>query len=189
MTEADIVLDRQRCGGAGCVCRRGKFTHCAVPSHDDEHPSMEVDMRGDKLVVRCWSGCPQDELFAAVKALLPSDNVNLPKPKRSPARNAAPEATFDYRDEQGALLYQVLRFPGKQFSQRRSDGNGGFVDKLGDCRRVLYRLPELMGADPDRWVLVPEGEKHVDELIRLGFVATTNAGGAQSWKPEYAACL
>jgi hypothetical protein len=34
-------------------------------------------------------------------------------------------------------------------------------------------------------VLIPEGEKDVDALSDLGFVATTNAQGAGKWRPEY----
>ena len=38
-------------------------------------------------------------------------------------------------------------------------------------------------------VLIPEGEKDVDRLIDLGFVATTNAGGAGKWRPEHSEYL
>ncbi len=51
-------------------------------------------------------------------------------------------ATYDYRDEAGALLYQVVRHQPKDFRQRRSDGRGGWIYSLGDTRRVLYRFPD-----------------------------------------------
>jgi putative DNA primase/helicase len=50
-------------------------------------------------------------------------------------------------------------------------------------RRVLYRLPELCAAPI---VFVVEGEKDVETLRAHGFVATTNAGGANAWRHEYA---
>ncbi|MCI0458977.1 MAG: hypothetical protein L0Z62_18620 [Gemmataceae bacterium] len=102
--------------------------------------------------------------------------------------------TYDYRDEQGTLLYQVQRFePGfkgekKTFRQRRPNGKG-WVHSLGNVRRVLYRLPELLAADPSRLVFVCEGEKDVDTLLDLGLVATTNAQGAGKWRPEYSPFL
>ena len=34
-------------------------------------------------------------------------------------------------------------------------------------------------------LLVLEGEKDVDSALKLGFVATTNAGGAGKWRSEY----
>ncbi len=99
-------------------------------------------------------------------------------------------ATYDYVDEQGKLLYQVVRFQPKDFRQRRPDGNGGWIWSLGDTRRVLHRLPQVLEAvKNNRWVLVVEGEKDVHTLERLGFVATTNAGGAGKWRGEYSESL
>jgi hypothetical protein len=50
---------------------------------------------------------------------------------------------------------------------------------------VVYRLPELVGADLSKVVYIPEGEKDVDRLISLGLVATCNPGGVGKWKAEY----
>jgi 5S rRNA maturation endonuclease (ribonuclease M5) len=91
-----------------------------------------------------------------------------------------PEATYDYRDENGVLLCQVCRFPGKQFRQRRPDGMGGWVWKLDGVRRVLYRLPELLESTGP--VYFVEGEKDVDTLRKRGLVATTLLGGAGAWR-------
>jgi putative DNA primase/helicase len=91
------------------------------------------------------------------------------------------ETHYDYRDEQGTLLYQVVRKPGKRFLQRVPDGSGGWVWKLNGSRRVLYRLPELLAADPRAVVYIVEGEKDVDTLRALGHVATCNPQGAGKW--------
>jgi putative DNA primase/helicase len=56
-------------------------------------------------------------------------------------------------------------------------------------RRVLYRLPELLAADPRAPVYLAEGEKDAENLRALGLVATTNPGGALKWRPEYGAAL
>lgn len=53
---------------------------------------------------------------------------------------------------------------------------------MNGTRRVLYRLPLLLNATQ---VLLSEGEKDVDNLIDAGFVATTKAGGAKKWRPDY----
>lgn len=98
-------------------------------------------------------------------------------------------ATYGYRDENGELLYEVVRFEPKDFRQRRPDGNGGWFPILGDVRRVLYMLPELLAADPKAPVFICEGEKDVDRLRELGLVATTNAGGAGKWRAEYGEAL
>ena len=96
------------------------------------------------------------------------------------------EAIFDYRDEDGALLSQVVRKAGKKFSQRQPVGDGWAWD-LDGVRRVPYRLPELLAGSGE--VFIPEGEKHVDALLEYGFQATCNPGGAGKWRDEYSEFL
>lgn len=97
-------------------------------------------------------------------------------------------AAYDYRDEQGTLLYQVLRKEPKGFLQRKPEGNG-WTYKLNGVRRVLYRLPDIMQTAAGSQVFVVEGEKDADRLASLGLVATTNAGGAGKWFAEFAEYL
>jgi hypothetical protein len=98
-------------------------------------------------------------------------------------------ATYDYRNEQGALLFQVVRRPGHKFVQRRPDGTGGWTWKLTGIRRVLYKLPELLAARADNFVFVAEGEKDVDNLRNHLLTATCNPGGAGKWRDEYSEFL
>jgi len=88
-------------------------------------------------------------------------------------------ATYPYTDADGTLLYQVLRYKPKGFNQRRPDGKGGWIWKLGDVRRVLYRLPELLKY-PDATIVVTEGEEDADRVASLNHCATTVACG--DWK-------
>lgn len=88
-------------------------------------------------------------------------------------------ARYPYRNLDGTVLYEVLRYEPKDFRQRRIDAQGREVWKLDGVERVLYRLPEIAKAvSENRSVIVAEGEKDCDNLAKLGFVATTNAGGA-----------
>ncbi|MDD4270175.1 MAG: DUF3987 domain-containing protein [Thermoguttaceae bacterium] len=94
--------------------------------------------------------------------------------------------TYDYRDESGTLLFQVCRIEPKDFRQRRPDGRGGWTWSVKGIRTVPYRLPELV-AEPERPVVVAEGEKDCDNLARIvGVLATCNAGGAGKWNEEHA---
>lgn len=97
------------------------------------------------------------------------------------------EKTYDYTDEHGALIYQVVRLrQPKDFRQRRPDANGGWIWEKAQ-RQVLYRLPEVI---PASIVFVVEGEKDAETLCDYGFVATTNAGGAgAAWLPAYTEVL
>lgn len=154
------------------------------PAHDDRQASLSIkEGRDGRALLNCHAGCTLDDLLAALR---------LDKGDLFPERPAKPEivATYDYTDEHGALLYQVVRFQPKQFRQRRPDGHGGWIWKLGDTRRVLYRLPrvvEAISAGTEVWVA--EGEKDVHALERAGVVATCNAMGAGKWRREYTEAL
>jgi AAA domain len=89
------------------------------------------------------------------------------------------DATYDYKDESGTLLYQVIKYKPKGFSQRRPDGNGGWIPNLRGVRQVLYRLPEIL-QHPYGTVFVCEGEKDADRVATLGNCATTVA----SWTDD-----
>ena len=104
--------------------------------------------------------------------------IASPAVRRVAARRIV--ATYDYRDENGVLLFQVVRYAPKTFRQRRPDGDGGWSWQVKGIRTVPYRLPELL-AEHDAPVFVVEGEKDADRLTHLGLVATCNAGGANKW--------
>jgi hypothetical protein len=91
------------------------------------------------------------------------------------------EAAYDYRDERGILLFQVVRLIPKSFRQRKPNGDGTWDWRTSDVRRVLYRLPELLTAPRSEPVYIAEGEKDVDRLRSLGVLATCNPMGAGKW--------
>ena len=110
---------------------------------------------------------------------------------------ASNDIVYPYRDADSHLVYEVVRKANpKNFLQRHScpGKRGGLVWNLGGdpekctCPKIkplLYRFPELIAADPTAKVFIVEGEKDVDRLRSLGFVATCNSGGAGKWEPRY----
>jgi hypothetical protein len=92
-------------------------------------------------------------------------------------------AKYDYTDEHGARLYQVVRYANpKDFRQRRPDGQGGWIWNLHGVRPVLYRLPQVLEAIAvEKVICVAEGEEDVHALGRHGYTATCNSGGARKW--------
>ncbi len=107
-----------------------------------------------------------------------------------PRRGSRIVATYPYTDENGNLLFEVVRKEPKDFRQRRPDGVGGWIWSLKDVRRVLFRLPEIVEAvDAGRWIYLVEGEKDADNLARLGLDVTTSPGGAGNWQAAYSETL
>ncbi len=108
--------------------------------------------------------------------------------EHGPSQTRQIVATYPYTDENGTVLFEVVRFSPKSFAQRRPDpsAEGGYTWKLGDVRRVLYRLPDVIAAQV---VCVVEGEKDADLLRSTGIIATCNPHGAGKWRDEYAQAL
>ncbi len=87
--------------------------------------------------------------------------------------------TFPYHDESGMLLYEVCGLTPKTSDSARPDENGSYTWKLGNTRRVLYRLPEVIYADT-AWIC--EGRKDADNIVTLGLCGTTSSQGAGKWE-------
>jgi len=92
---------------------------------------------------------------------------------------------YEYYNADGELGYQILRYEPKTFRQRRPDGKGGWLNSVKDVEPLPYNLMGIM-QNPDAPIFIVEGEKAADALIKIGFVATTNSGGAGNFKPELA---
>lgn len=145
--------------------------------------SVRIGDNGN-LWFKCHAGCTFADIIGALRVEAKECCMNPVNGGRAMSREVA---AYDYRDEQGKLLFQAVRFEPKHFAQRQPSGSG-WAWGMNGCRRVLYRLPELL-ANGNRAVLVVEGEKDVDRLMREGFVATCNPMGAGKWLSEYSQSL
>jgi len=175
-------------GGEISSGKQGRQVLCAGPGHSARDRSLAVVPadNDDGFVVYSFTG---DDLFVCkdyvrnkvgLPPFRPRNGNGSSRPQRSVAR------MYDYTDEGGQLLFQAVRYEPKGFAQRRPDGQGGWLWKLDDIRRTLYRLPELIEAlANDRPVFVVEGEKDVDALWSIGIPATCNPQGAGKWRDEY----
>jgi len=95
--------------------------------------------------------------------------------------------THDYKDVNGNLLYQVVRYEPKEFKYRHSDGQGGWIWNLHGIEPVLYHLDEIIISKLyGETVYVCEGERDADNaFIYFGSTGTCNPFGAGKWKESY----
>lgn len=155
------------------------------PAHDDRRASLSWQ-DGDKgIIAKCHAGCTIEAITGAM-GLMPASLFFEPRAQSTPPASRIITAHYPYKDEQGTVLYEVLRYQPKDFRQRKPDGLGGWTWKLDGVRRVLYQLPGIAGQ-PE--VYIVEGERDADRLTALGLSATTQAGGAGKWDPAYSAWL
>jgi 5S rRNA maturation endonuclease (ribonuclease M5) len=150
----------------------GFMTNC--PVHKDENASLSIAEKNGKVLAKCQAGCTQQSVFDAIRPYFSSTT-------RTDKRITA---TYRYRESDGTLLFEKLRYEPKEFRQRRPDQAGKYIYSLdGIDTTILYRLPEVCQAIVDgETIYIVEGEKDVDNLAHIGLVATTNNGGAGKWK-------
>ncbi len=178
--------------------RTGTGWQCRCPAHDDQNPSLSLPEEDGKLLWFCHAGCSQEDVRNGFARLglwhsKPNGRANgyghangdgRQQPRTE--RPAKVVATYPYVNELGELLFEVLRYDPKAFSQRRADGTWN----VQGVPVVPYRLPEVIEAiGGGHTIFVCEGEKDCDNLAKLGIIATCNAGGAGKWRGEHAAFL
>jgi hypothetical protein len=139
------------------------------------------------VLLHCHAGCSTDSIL---------DEIGLEWADLFPVatgdRAGTPEAIYVYTDSGNTLLFEVVRFPGKRFLQRRPDpySPGGYLWNRNGVDPVLYHLPGVLAAvSAGEVVYVVEGEKDVEALEEAGAIATCNPGGAGKWRPEYSDAL
>src|SRR5205814_5208938 len=102
----------------------------------DNRPSLGVALKHETVLVKCQAGCETTDVMAALglsmKYLAHGDDIE-----------STVEAIYPYTDEDGELLFEVVRLHPKEFKHRRPrpDGRKGHVWNSAGARRVLYRLP------------------------------------------------
>jgi putative DNA primase/helicase len=159
--------------------------HCSAGRASKEHRAAKVlgvTIENDESV--CF-GC---------------NHCDFTGPKKGDGERASSfEATYDYHDKDGALLFQKVRNrPGasSRFLCRRLEGGTWVWGLNKKIQRPLYRLPEILAAiEQGRIVLLVEGEKDADACWRIGLPATCNFDGAaeagkkSKWRSEYSETL
>ncbi len=182
------VLERVLAGLHGVVPSGDGFV-ALCPLHNDHRASLSVKDGEKGVVLNCHAGCSPEAVVAALGLTMRDlffDSVVNGNGSSNQQRPPRVVATYPYVDENGTPLFEVLRYEPKGFRQRKPDGNGEWIYKLGDVHRVLYRLPEVLAAQE---VYVVEGEKDCETARAHGLVATCNPGGAGKWLPAFSESL
>ena len=179
----------------------GYLASCPVPRHGqgngDKNPSLHIAMNDDgNYLFKCFSGCDQHTVFQTIRDMgllpsLPERTEYLSSIKPLPyIQTPTFQQEWHYTDEDGVSLFVKQRFKtndakGKTYKTLRVMPDNSRVGKLGDCRIVPYKLPDLQQATAaGRVVYITEGEKAADALGSLGVVATTSHAGSGNWSPE-----
>lgn len=158
------------------------------PFHDDTNPSCSISP-SKRGCFHCFGCGTNGSIFDLVKVFAKQTDTKVEF--HDPDRKAV--AIYEYRDIDGKLIKQVLRYPDKNgqkvIRQRQRDKGGDWNWSVANLPPTLYHSDMLKSAGT---VCLCEGEKDADtvtELYLLGkwglFIGMTS-GGANSWNPELA---
>lgn len=189
--------------------RTGFMVVCPAHADSPKGPSLAVAPSSDGgVLVKCFAGCSAEQvvgalglkmkdLFGEEKAVAFTPPPIREKTNGKPDVKPVIDVIYPYRDSEGNEVYQAIRMKPKSFRQRHrnpkfGDGPPGMDDEpewlwhMDGVERVLYRLPELLASE---FVWIVEGEKDVENLVKLGYCATCNVGGAGKWLDSYSDSL
>lgn len=157
--------------------------HCW--GHHDKSQSLHASIGDDgRIMLHCHAGC-DTKILLDLKGLTWADL--MPPKHDEPQREIC---RYVYHDADGTPLHgKIRKGPKKEFIQFRYGANGELVWSLKGIEPVLYRLPALLKADRDEWVIPCEGEKDADRGASIGLLTTTNTEGAGKWRDSYTAAL
>lgn len=102
------------------------------------------------------------------------------------------EALHTYRDADGQPVYyrwRVRKSDGEKVIRPMQWNAGVFIagePQAPATGKLLYRLPELLAADPAAPVLIVEGEWCADHLRKLGLIVTTSGGCSSASVADWA---
>jgi len=160
------------------------ISDCPCPTHKTPAKHLAISVEEGKILVKCFGSDTTEDIVGALglelKDLFVDDKpmVTVTQPVKSKI-----VATYPYKDEDGNVLYEVVRLDPKSFRQRHQNGGGEWVWNLDGVRRVLYHLDDILIASTP--IYITEGEKDAESLWAWGYVATTSPGGAGNWQDIY----
>jgi hypothetical protein len=178
--------------------KSGEGWSVVCPCHNDRNPSLSVTDGDDgRLLLHCFAGCQFDDILAELRRRGLVDDYDQ-RPRMSETYKETfwggahekvgksdPPTAYVYCNADSTPRLRVNRTQNRNppfWQEHYVDGQwrrGG-----GSEPKVPYRLPDLL-LYPEAPVLIVEGEKDADNVMKLGdFIATTNAGGAKNWHAD-----
>jgi len=162
------------------VKKSGDGYMACCPSHSDKTPSLGVTETPEKILIKCYAGCPNEAIVASLGMKMKDLFKGIEKTNSKKLIKC-----YDYSYQNGELAYQVVRYEPKDFRVRRPDGSG-WVWSLKGKKALPYKLPAIMHQiEIGKSIIIVEGEKDADALGEIGIVATTNHGGAGKWRDTH----
>lgn len=180
----DRILDALETNGQKVQRKGSAHAMAQCPAHEDRAPSLSIDHRGDKTLIRCHAGCQTDEILDSLGLEL-KDLFDDELPEKGFGVGVV-ERTYVYENYKGdPWILKDRMFP-KSFLQRLPGTEPGQSKGLGGRAPVLYKLPALIAGIKEGYtVWFVEGEKDVETAMRHGLLATCAPSITGEWQEGY----
>lgn len=185
------------CGNRACACQRVPNTHCPCPAHKrgDQHPSLTVHVRDDRLLVNCKTGTDQRTLIAALRerGVWPEKDSPVQRPtlqQREPQPLERLVAVYEYRTTAGELYAEKGRWErpdGSKTFRWRLAGEERWAGGVRQAETPLWGAEVIAHADPAQPVIFTEGEKAAQACRDQGLLAV--AAGFGSGQKDFGEAL
>ena len=151
------------------------------PSHEDQHNSLAVTEETGKILLHCFRGCSTTQIVAALGLEMSSlfGDPPIPTSSKKTHKEIISQTAWGITDTKGNMIAQHIRYNhddgSKSFAWFRNGKKGLDGYKVEDL--PLYGLYPM--ATSSR-VIITEGEKAADSLIKRGYTALGTVCGASS---------
>ena len=183
--------------------------------HKDEDPSASIVPGTNGRYWTCFGCRARGDILKAVqykegiqgfnnqvRFLSERYNIQIEKESCEATKSSIPNyrkevtAIYYYEEESGNILYKICRREWRDEGKRKKDFIAYAKDSsnwnvgIKNTRHIIYKLPQVLKSiKADEIVFFVEGEKCVEQIIKLGLVGTTTAFGARgflAYSKEYA---
>lgn len=179
------------------VSRHDGRAQCVCPAHADKQASLTISEGRKGTLFYCHAGCSLNDVLAAA-GLDKAATFYINKINRTDWRTYVEsrekrkiEAVYNYVSCNGGYAFTKIRLAGKHllygilnndrftYGLPRNTPRKSLKAVYGDLKAISTAISE------GRPVFVPEGEKDVDTLAKLGYAAFTY-GSAADWQADFA---
>ncbi|NQY11907.1 MAG: AAA family ATPase [Flavobacteriales bacterium] len=171
------------------VKKSGNGYIACCPAHNDKNPSLSVTFNGSGVLLHCHAGCDYKDIINSLNMSSPKFATNPNINYVSTTNSRQIKEIYDYRDANGSLQFQIIRYANKSFSIRQRDKSysNSWINNGQGLTLIPYNLPKINKAiKNNEAIYIVEGEKDVNTLAeKFNLTGTCNPFGAGKWKDTY----
>ena len=107
------------------------------PAHEDKNPSMKIDIKNDKILIKCWTGCSVEDILGAVgmdfSDILPDKPLYHRSSGTSPMLSSADALRIVKYEAAIIMMYGQDLIAGKTVSEEDRQRFVLAVERVGDA--------------------------------------------------------